>query len=150
MTRSTDNAIRIDTNCQGCARNDCWSFLRLPSLVTSIVIALTLTNCATGPSVVPPAALTSQQKIAAIIVLEHDRVLLPGPESLFDYTGREPANRDAAPMPGLIELLHDPDPRVRRRAALAVGRVGLIAGGPSLRDTPVSYTHLKLPTICSV
>jgi hypothetical protein len=72
--------------------------------------------------------------MAAIIVLEHDRVLLPAPESLFDYTGREPANRDAAPMPGLIELLRDTDPRVRRRAALAVGRVGLIAGGPSLRD----------------
>ena len=134
MTRSIDNAIRIDTNCQCCSRNASWSFLRLPSLVTSIVITLTLTNCATGPSVVPPAALTSQQKIAAIIVLEHDRVLLPAPESLFDYTGREPANRDAAPMPSLIELLHDTDPRVRRRAALAVGRVRLIAGGLPLRD----------------
>ena len=73
--------------------------------------------CATAPPpvVVPPPPPTFEQKMAAILVLEDRR-------ALTDATITPPAV-GALPM-----LLTDSEGRVRRRAALAIGRAGVIDG----------------------
>src|SRR5262245_37782943 len=84
----------------------------------SIVWALSAYACASTSAPVKPAVAKAapppafEQKMAWILRLE-DRRVLKDPE-----------------LPGadLIRLLSDGQPRVRRRAALAVGRVGLTSG----------------------
>jgi hypothetical protein len=101
--------------------------------VTRAIIALASASllasagCATVP--LPPPEPTFEQKLAWILRLEDHRVLRdptppPVPPTL-------PGSRIVAPplpVPDLIGLLADDEARVRRRAALAVGRVGLAAG----------------------
>ena len=70
----------------------------------------------------PPPALTPpplgyEQKLGVILRLEDERQL-----------------GAAGGATDLIALLSDPDGRIRRRAALAVGRVGVAAGVPPLID----------------
>jgi cyclophilin family peptidyl-prolyl cis-trans isomerase/HEAT repeat protein len=87
-------------------------------------------GCASAPPAPPAAPLTFGQKLAWILEMEDRRVLrlaaavqtpaTPGPD------GRLEPDRPVAP--DLAQLLGDASPRVRRRAALAVGRVGLVDG----------------------
>jgi cyclophilin family peptidyl-prolyl cis-trans isomerase/HEAT repeat protein len=82
-----------------------------------ILWALTACACASAPATtpaVPAAALapTFEQKMAWILRLEDQRVL-KDPET---------------PAADLVRLLTDGQARVRRRAALAIGRVGLTSG----------------------
>ncbi len=89
--------------------------------------------CATAPIAqrARPEApvVTYEQKLGWMLRLEDHRVLrdagglaaVPAP-SVAD------AGVAARPVADLIALLADADPRVRRRAALAIGRVGLKAG----------------------
>ena len=93
------------------------------------------TACASAPPPPPPVvAPPYESKVASILRLEDHRVLEdarsrpPAPPPALDRRGRPlPA---AAPPPALdlVTLLGDTDARVRRRAALAIGRVGLPAG----------------------
>jgi cyclophilin family peptidyl-prolyl cis-trans isomerase/HEAT repeat protein len=93
------------------------------------------TACASAPPPPPPVvAPPYEPKIASILRLEDHRVLQDArsrpvaPPPAVDRRGRPlPA---AAPPPALdlVTLLGDTDARVRRRAALAIGRVGLPAG----------------------
>jgi cyclophilin family peptidyl-prolyl cis-trans isomerase/HEAT repeat protein len=89
--------------------------------VPALVLAFAVSACASAPPVapiLPPAGHSFQQKMAAILRLEDQRVL------------RDPS---AAPTsPDLGQLLTDEEARVRRRAALAAGRVGLAEGIPLL------------------
>jgi HEAT repeat protein len=95
-----------------------------------------LADCASAPPavVVPeaPTAIAWEEKLAWIMRLEDQRRLRdpdsPSPARLSPATARQPAMMAPAPPTDLIRLLQDEEARVRRRAALAVGRVGLAEG----------------------
>ncbi len=87
-------------------------------------------GCAAAPVVPPPQprppVVTYEQKLGWILRLEDHRVLR-------DAGAPAPAAGVAAqPVADLVALLADADPRVRRRAAQAIGRVGLKAGARPL------------------
>jgi cyclophilin family peptidyl-prolyl cis-trans isomerase/HEAT repeat protein len=101
-------------------------------------------RCASAPAPVATApSVKYEQKLAWILQLEDQRILkvaeppapLPPPVA--------PAKRSksiAAPPPPVVTgdlaaLVKDSEPRVRRRAALAIGRVGLAQGIPVLTAT---------------
>ena len=111
------------------------SFLGACSEFSNTLLALTLAfmtaACASAPPAPPPpppprpAGPTFDQKMAWILRLEDQRVLRdPVPQA------RENAPVEVAGLgpPDLARLLADEEARVRRRAALAVGRVGLRDG----------------------
>src|SRR5437870_177115 len=107
-------------------------------------IALTLTlaasACASAPPpppiIVPtPPTLSFEQKTASILRLENQRVLrdqappADPPAPVAAVPGQNtPIVAPPPPPPDLVRLLSDNEARVRRRAALAVGRVGLRDG----------------------
>src|SRR5690606_3054172 len=90
---------------------------------------LLLAGCASAPPPGPPPA-SYEQKLGWILRLEDRRVLReeapavpqPAPD------GRRGQSAAPPPAPDPLRLLQDPDARVRRRAALAIGRVGLRDG----------------------
>ncbi|MBI3263238.1 MAG: HEAT repeat domain-containing protein [Acidobacteria bacterium] len=94
--------------------------------------------CATPPPPPPaPPVITFEQKMAWILQLEDQRVLrLAGAASAqapaaVPAQGRIQLAPAPPPTPDLLRLLDDAEARVRRRAALGVGRVGLADGvGP--------------------
>ncbi|MBI4485901.1 MAG: HEAT repeat domain-containing protein, partial [Acidobacteria bacterium] len=74
-------------------------------------------------------APTFEQKMASILRLEDSRRLRePPPAPPPEATRRRRRGPPLPPPPDLLRLLSDPEARVRRRAALAVGRVGLREG----------------------
>jgi cyclophilin family peptidyl-prolyl cis-trans isomerase/HEAT repeat protein len=95
-------------------------------------------GCATAPparSARPTIAF--EQKIAWMLQLEDRRVLriespVPAPATTPVVRGRKQPTPAAAPPPAasqdLTVLVTDPEARVRRRAAMAIGRVGLREG----------------------
>jgi cyclophilin family peptidyl-prolyl cis-trans isomerase/HEAT repeat protein len=100
-------------------------------------IALIAAGCASVPVVVattPPAPpeITWEQKIGWIVRLEDQRILRdPNPPAravIQAATATTPVVYALSPPSDLVKLLADPEGRVRRRAALAIGRVGLPAG----------------------
>jgi cyclophilin family peptidyl-prolyl cis-trans isomerase/HEAT repeat protein len=102
-----------------------------PIAVTCIVFA------GAGCASAPPAAssvpvVTWEQKLGWMVRLEDQRILRdpnpPAPVILKPATQRQPALVAPAPPSDLIKLLNDNEARVRRRAALAIGRVGLAEG----------------------
>ncbi len=101
---------------------------RLSLLCAGLAIAA---GCASAPPKQPvnTAALESQ-KMAWVLQMEDQRVLrLPAPAPVQPVA---PAKKKQVavppPQPDLLKLLVDPEPRIRRRAALAVGRVSLREG----------------------
>src|SRR4030095_17201536 len=99
-------------------------------------LALITAACASAPTSTrgPPTVpvITWEQKIGWMVRLEDQRILRdpnpPAPVVLKPATQREPALVAPAPPSDLIKLLNDTEARVRRRAALAVGRSGRLAG----------------------
>jgi cyclophilin family peptidyl-prolyl cis-trans isomerase/HEAT repeat protein len=99
-------------------------------------LALITAACASVPTVsrgtptVP--VITWEQKIGWMVRLEDQRILRdpnpPAPVVLKPATQREPALIAPVPPSDLVKLLNDTEARVRRRAALAIGRVGLSEG----------------------
>jgi HEAT repeat protein/cyclophilin family peptidyl-prolyl cis-trans isomerase len=100
------------------------------------LLALLTAACASAPTTsrgtpsVP--VITWEQKLGWMVRLEDQRILRdpnpPAPVVLKPATQREPALVAPAPPSDLIKLLNDTEARVRRRAALAIGRVGLSEG----------------------
>jgi len=99
---------------------------RLGTALT-IAIAAFVSACATTPAPSVEVAAGYEEKLSWIIRLEDQRVLRDPPPQAAPA---QPGERVALPPPppDLTRLLVDRDARIRRRAALAVGRVGLAEG----------------------
>jgi HEAT repeat protein/cyclophilin family peptidyl-prolyl cis-trans isomerase len=101
-------------------------------------LGLLATGCASAPPAVtaPSPNFAIEKKIAWVLQLEDRRILKvetpPAPAvQTAPMKGRtRPATQPppAAATPDLTVLVADSDARIRRRAALAIGRVGLAAG----------------------
>lgn len=110
----------------------------MPRRLLSIACLVSTAACASAPPPPPPVvAPPYEEKIGSILRLEDHRVLEDArsrpaaPPPGVDRRGRPLPQGAAPPATDLLTLLDDVDARVRRRAALAVGRVGLPAGvGP--------------------
>ncbi len=102
-----------------------------PAALLSILPA-----CASAPPVPPAVIVPFEEKLASMIRLEDGRVLRgdepPAPAAPVPPPRKgQPAVALPPPPPDLVALLADGEARVRRRAALAIGRVGLAGGvGP--------------------
>jgi cyclophilin family peptidyl-prolyl cis-trans isomerase/HEAT repeat protein len=106
------------------------TFSRFSLLIPGSLALVLVSGCASAPRVTTPP-LTYEQKLSWILRLEDQRVLRDPapPEPPAPATrGRRTAPVPAPPIADLIPLLADSEARVRRRAALAVGRVGLQDG----------------------
>jgi cyclophilin family peptidyl-prolyl cis-trans isomerase/HEAT repeat protein len=110
-------------------------------LVATCALALSLAACATVPPTVTPQApqLTFEQKMAWILRLEEDRVLRApeppppaAPAPTANRRGAPPAPPPPPPQPNLLTLVTDAESRIRRRAALAIGRTRVRDGVPAL------------------
>jgi cyclophilin family peptidyl-prolyl cis-trans isomerase len=111
----------------------------LCKLQVAVCAALLASACATttapAVAVLPTPVIpevTWEQKIAWIVRLEDQRMLRepnpPAPAIIQPATLKTPVVYGLPPPADLIPLLQDPEGRTRRRAALAVGRVGLAEG----------------------
>ncbi len=96
-------------------------------------------GCASAPPAPPkPLAVAHGQKMAWILQLEDQRILKlpepPPPPVVVPVKGQRPAPLPPPPeaVPDLTKLASDKDPRVRRRAAISMGRVGLPEAVPAL------------------
>jgi cyclophilin family peptidyl-prolyl cis-trans isomerase/HEAT repeat protein len=107
-------------------------------------VALISSACASAPPVAPKApTITQDQKISWILRLEDQRILRapappPEPAPPPPVKGKKKKNAPvAAPVvvvtPDLTTLVTDSESRIRRRAALAIGRVGLPDGAAAVR-----------------
>jgi cyclophilin family peptidyl-prolyl cis-trans isomerase/HEAT repeat protein len=102
----------------------------------SFIVAFAAAGCGTAPLPPPVVVPPFESKMSWIVRLEDQRILrdpappvVPAPIEKPD----EKRNRNAIPpppppSPDLILLLTDGEARIRRRAAIAVGRVGLVEG----------------------
>jgi HEAT repeat protein/cyclophilin family peptidyl-prolyl cis-trans isomerase len=100
-----------------------------------VALAAAVSACAsTPPPPPPPPEPTADEKMSWILRLEDERVLRDPPPAPPPVTAPPARNRSPVlvppppPTPDLVRLLGDPQPQIRRRAALAVGRVGLSEG----------------------
>ena len=98
------------------------------------LLLITSAACATTPPP-PPPVIPFETKMSWIIRLEDQRILrdpampiAPPPVT----QGRRNVVPAPPPPPDLIRLLEDGEARIRRRAALATGRVGLPDAVPAL------------------
>jgi cyclophilin family peptidyl-prolyl cis-trans isomerase/HEAT repeat protein len=105
-----------------------------PPKTAPLLAALLLAGCASAPPApAAPPPIPLEQKTAWILQLEQTRVLrfeLPPPPAAPVVRGRRAAPPPPTPSssPDLAVLVADDEARVRRRAALAIGRVGLPEG----------------------
>jgi cyclophilin family peptidyl-prolyl cis-trans isomerase/HEAT repeat protein len=105
------------------------------SVIVSGALLAALTGCASAPMAPatpapPPAVVVSlDQKVSWIIRLEQQRTLRDS--GVLPTIPPAPEFR-AATAPDLLALARDPDAAVRRRSALAIGRVGMAEGVPPL------------------
>jgi len=110
---------------------DTFTSIRLRAAVAVAVLA---GGCASAPPAVAPLPKVAfEQKTAWMLQLEDRRMLRleppPAPAPVVVPRGRAPVAAPApAAAPDLMVLLADPEARVRRRAAMAIGRVGLPEG----------------------
>jgi cyclophilin family peptidyl-prolyl cis-trans isomerase/HEAT repeat protein len=106
------------------------SVFRRPSSVFCLLTSVScLVSCASAPPPAPPGA-TFGQKMAWILRLEDQRVLRDPTPAPLPVPPRQARKVVVAPPPpaDLVQVLGDAEGRLRRRAALAIGRVGLASG----------------------
>ena len=96
-------------------------------------------GCATAPPAPPkPLAVAHEKKMAWMLQLEDQRLLKlpepPPPPVVAPVKGQRPVPLPPPPesVPDLTKLATDADPRIRRRAAISMGRVGLSDAVPVL------------------
>jgi cyclophilin family peptidyl-prolyl cis-trans isomerase/HEAT repeat protein len=103
----------------------------MPGLLIGLALLAGTAGCATAPPV--PPVITYEMKLAWILRLEDQRLLRdPAPAMPAPVPSGRRQLLPAPPPPDLVRLLADPDRRIRRRAALAAGRVGLPDAVPGL------------------
>ena len=97
--------------------------------------AVSVRQRAAGAAPPKPAGPTFEQKMAWILRLEDQRMLrdpraaVAPPPPPVAARGQAPCrSAPPPPPPDLVRLLSDDEARIRRRAALAIGRVGLADG----------------------
>jgi cyclophilin family peptidyl-prolyl cis-trans isomerase/HEAT repeat protein len=104
-----------------------------------LAVAILAAGCATAPAPQTAPVVSFEQKLGVVLRLEDARLLRiepPAPEPPAQPPrGRAPKPVPPPPAIELATYLADPEGRVRRRAAIAIGRVGLAEGVPLL--TPV-------------
>jgi cyclophilin family peptidyl-prolyl cis-trans isomerase/HEAT repeat protein len=100
--------------------------------VVTAAVCLVVSACASAPVAVAtpePPVVSYDDKLSWILRLEDQRLLRdpnpPPPVIIVPATRTQPAIVAPPPPSDLIRLLSDGEARVRRRAALAAGRVGL-------------------------
>jgi HEAT repeat protein/cyclophilin family peptidyl-prolyl cis-trans isomerase len=119
---------------------------RLPACVVTALLLQSACLSSPPPKLPDAPVVPERQKIAWILQLEDQRVLrvdVPEPPPPPPVKGKRPPQPVVAPRPtsapDLAVLVKDADPRIRRRATLAIGRVKDPAGvallGPVLADT---------------
>jgi len=102
------------------------------------LLAALASGCASAPPAPPAPVVTFDQKLGWMLMLEDRRVLADATLAPPALPAPAPRRRAAStvpvfvPEPDLLVLASDPEARVRRRAALAIGRVGLTEGLPAL------------------
>jgi HEAT repeat protein/cyclophilin family peptidyl-prolyl cis-trans isomerase len=114
--------------------------------------AAPIATASAPPASIAPPDLTWEEKIVWMVRLEDQRILRdpdpPAPALLQPATAKTAAVYALPPPSDLIKLLADPEGRVRRRAALAVGRVGLVEGVepliPLLADADVEVRQMAV------
>jgi cyclophilin family peptidyl-prolyl cis-trans isomerase/HEAT repeat protein len=108
---------------------------RLSPLLAGFLVAAA--GCASAPPTPVNSAASQNQKMADILRLEDQRILrAPAPAQPAPVaSNRRQRTAAPAPQPDLLKLLVDPEARIRRRAAIAVGRVGLTEGVEPLEST---------------
>lgn len=104
-----------------------------------ILVTLVAGGCATAPpAAVAPPKIPFEQKMAWMLRLEDQRILkqsppTPPPPNVVTVRGRTVSPPPPPPVnPDLTILVTDPEARIRRRAAMAIGRAGLREGVPVL------------------
>jgi cyclophilin family peptidyl-prolyl cis-trans isomerase/HEAT repeat protein len=103
---------------------------RAPALL--VILAA---GCASAPPPAPPT-VAFETKMSWILRLEDQRVLrdaaalVAPPPLIIGKKATVPA--PPPPLPDLIQLMRDPEARIRRRAALAAGRSGVVDAAPAL------------------
>ena len=110
---------------------------RLVSICLALAAAASCASAPIAPVVTPPTTIappeiTQEEKLLWIVRLEDHRVLRdpdpPPPRLLQPATIKTQAVYSLPAPSDLLPLLGDPEARIRRRAALAAGRVGLPEG----------------------
>jgi cyclophilin family peptidyl-prolyl cis-trans isomerase/HEAT repeat protein len=115
--------------------------MRYAQLFGLAVVAAMSASCASAPPKPPPAPIISaEQKMSWMLRMEDQRILRdPEPPPAPAVAPPPKSRRNVPPppppvvTPDLTKLVADTDPRIRRRAALAIGRVGLTDGGVALQ-----------------
>src|SRR5687768_16336969 len=113
-------------------------------LAAVVTLAVISAACKTAPVVAPTAPVIAPDvKMSWILRLEDQRILkAPVPPPVIapavpqnQRRRPEPPSPPPPPVvtPDLTVLAADADPRIRRRAALAIGRVGLPEGAAALQ-----------------
>jgi cyclophilin family peptidyl-prolyl cis-trans isomerase len=108
------------------------------ALVVGVCLVAVTAGCARTPVAPPVTPPSLAQKLGWILRLEDQRVLRdPLPQSSLTPTPEGEKVVPAVPVsrPDLVALLADFEPRIRRRAALAIGRVGRVEGVAGLTST---------------
>ena len=109
-------------------------------LIVSVASVSLWPACASAPPAPPkPAGPTAQEKMASILRLEDERMLRDPPPPVAPPApparGKKAPPVVAPPRPDLVPFLSDAEARIRRRAALAIGHVGLRDGVAPLLKT---------------
>jgi len=97
--------------------------------VAALVVLVFSAGCARTTTVITNPLPTFDQKMALILQLEDQRVLREVPCSLASISAD---SVELCPKPDLERLLGDKEAQLRRRAALAIGRIGQSEGTESL------------------
>jgi cyclophilin family peptidyl-prolyl cis-trans isomerase/HEAT repeat protein len=115
---------------------------RTPRVLAGLLSFATLVapfGCATAPPAPPkPLSVAHEKKMAWMLQLEDQRLLKlpepPPPPVVAPVKGQRPVPLPPPPesVPDLTKLATDADPRIRRRAAISMGRVGLSDAVPAL------------------
>ena len=107
--------------------------MTIKTAALALTVVVSAAGCASAPKAPPAPPVTFSDKLSWILRLEDRRVLrdpeVPPPVM---PQSRRAAAAAAPPRADLVQLAADPDPRVRRRAILAIGQVGLTAASKTL------------------